>query len=418
MHESRAVLQFAEYLRILKDRTDHSYGTLGARLNVSASTLHRYCAGETVPVDYAIVERFARLCGAKGTELEQLHRLWIIADASREQRRHDRPARAAGEPAAAAESPGGSTDEGDVVHPVRPAASAARAAARRPGLSRLGPALAVLCVALAAVITATAIQHGAGGPPAGTGVSADRTGSPPLTLDEQPPPAQPSRTPAGRDQEQGTAPGVPAPLTVTTRESWFGDVCGHTYVLGRPVERVPAPPRHERESRSWAIAQGAVDGGASTLNITLQGRSGTAVVLHALRVELVHRRTPPRQTAYQVLPECGGGVVLRHFAVNLDAAVPVAGAKPGNDGAPISAVRFPYTVSDSDPEVFQIRATTTRCDCAWYLTLDWSSGEQEGTLRIDDRGRPFRTTSITGLPRYSWTWRSAQPQWVRRQGNT
>ncbi|WP_116213268.1 helix-turn-helix domain-containing protein [Streptomyces olivoreticuli] len=75
--------RFAELMRELKERSGRSYGTLAKRLHSSNSTLHRYCNGQTVPTDYAPVERFARVCGASADELVALHRQWIVALAER-----------------------------------------------------------------------------------------------------------------------------------------------------------------------------------------------------------------------------------------------------------------------------------------------------------------------------------------------
>ena len=74
---------FARLLRELKDRSGLSYGTLAKRLHMSTSTLHRYCNGTAVPVEYAPVERLARVCRATPDELVELHRRWILADATR-----------------------------------------------------------------------------------------------------------------------------------------------------------------------------------------------------------------------------------------------------------------------------------------------------------------------------------------------
>src|SRR5690348_920168 len=53
---------------------------------MSTSTLHRYCNGSAVPVEYAPVERLARVCRATPQELVELHRRWILADAARGRR--------------------------------------------------------------------------------------------------------------------------------------------------------------------------------------------------------------------------------------------------------------------------------------------------------------------------------------------
>lgn len=75
--------KFATLLRALKDRAGLSYGALARRIDLSTSTLHRYCSGATVPADYAPIERFARLCKATPSELSELHRLWALAYADR-----------------------------------------------------------------------------------------------------------------------------------------------------------------------------------------------------------------------------------------------------------------------------------------------------------------------------------------------
>ncbi|QNP64616.1 transcriptional regulator [Streptomyces genisteinicus] len=101
--------EFAAVLRRLKERSGQSYGALAGRLHVSTSTLHRYCNGDAVPAEFAVVERLARLCGAEREELLSLHRRWILAD---EARRRGREAARAADAAAADEAGPGHGPEG------------------------------------------------------------------------------------------------------------------------------------------------------------------------------------------------------------------------------------------------------------------------------------------------------------------
>ncbi|OSC56417.1 hypothetical protein B5180_39205, partial [Streptomyces sp. BF-3] len=55
---ARAVL--AERLSALRERSGRTYASLARRIGVSGSTLHRYCTGQTVPAEFAPVERLAR----------------------------------------------------------------------------------------------------------------------------------------------------------------------------------------------------------------------------------------------------------------------------------------------------------------------------------------------------------------------
>ncbi|MFD3543791.1 helix-turn-helix domain-containing protein, partial [Streptomyces sp. NPDC058662] len=75
--------RFARLMRELKERAGLSYGVLARKLHTSTSTLHRYCRGEAVPAEFAVVDRFARLCGASQAEAVELHRAWLLADARR-----------------------------------------------------------------------------------------------------------------------------------------------------------------------------------------------------------------------------------------------------------------------------------------------------------------------------------------------
>ncbi|MEH6379432.1 helix-turn-helix transcriptional regulator, partial [Streptomyces sp. KLMMK] len=109
-------------LRSLKERSGLSYGVLAKRLHVSTSTLHRYCSGSAVPTEFAPVERLARLCKATPEELMEVHRRWIVADATRG--RKTQAAAAVPETAAAAPATGSEPE---------PAAAAAVAAEPIPG---------------------------------------------------------------------------------------------------------------------------------------------------------------------------------------------------------------------------------------------------------------------------------------------
>lgn len=161
------------------------------------------------------------------------------------------------------------------------------------------------------------------------------------------------------------------------------------------------PPPVQQDAGVWAATQHAAHGGQTNVEISVQGRSSTAVVLEALRVRVVGRTAPAPGTAYSMARGCGGDISPRYFGVNLDAHRPLVRPEPGGDmGKTVPALHLPYRVSATDPEVLLVKARTGTCDCRWYLELDWSSQGRTGTLRVDDHGKPFRTSSIKGLPHY------------------
>ncbi|WEH43513.1 helix-turn-helix transcriptional regulator [Streptomyces sp. AM 2-1-1] len=421
------VEEFAALLRGLKERTDRSYGSLARRVHMNTSTLHRYCAGEAVPQEFAPVERLAVFCGATPQERLELHRLWLSAVVDRQRARTAGSAGATvpepeSEPGADPEPDGplveaGSSAEqpGDDPDPLSPAlAGAPRLPNRR---RRALASAAVACALLAALGIVFALSDDGSSEADASRPAAPWTTAPGAPRHSAKPPASPSspsRSSASPSPRQRTTPPSPTsgdltsavkpatdlPLTWSTDSLVWDKGCGHDYVIDKPPAQVPPPPV-EQDAGAWASTQGAVHGRRTMVQISVQGRSSTAVVLEALRVRVVGRGNPAAGSAYSMEQGCGGELTPRRFTVDLDVDRPVARPKDGADrGRTMPAVRFPYRVSAEDPEVLLVDATTQTCDARWYLELDWSSQGRTGTIRIDDNGRPFRTTSIKGMPRY------------------
>jgi hypothetical protein len=112
-------------------------------------------------------------------------------------------------------------------------------------------------------------------------------------------------------------------------------------------------------------------------------------------VRVVQKGAPLAWNDYAMGVGCGGGVSTKSFDVDLDAGLPDVTPKDGQRD-------FPYKVSESDPEVFYVTAHAQAHDVSWYLELDWSSGSRHGTVRIDDRGKLFRTSGNAGRPAYDY----------------
>ncbi|MEV6378849.1 helix-turn-helix domain-containing protein [Streptomyces sp. NPDC051773] len=208
------------------------------------------------------------------------------------------------------------------------------------------------------------------------------------------------------DDDKAAAPRTPLTWTANSYD-WATLACEHDYVIAKPPRQVPPPPAPQ-DNEVWATSLGAVHGGNTPARITVQGRGSAAVVLEALHVRVVNRTPAPAPAAdgaiaYSLGDGCGAGIEPRYFSVDLDARAPLLRAVPaGRPDSPSYAVDFPYRVSLQEPEVLLIDAGTESCTCDWYLELDWSSQGRSGTVRIDDHGRPFRTTAVEGLPHYKY----------------
>ncbi|MFF7214977.1 helix-turn-helix domain-containing protein [Streptomyces sp. NPDC008238] len=461
---------FARNLRELKDRSGLSYGQLATRLHVSTSTLHRYCNGDAVPADYAVVERLARLCGAGPDELVELHRRWVLADAVRRvgnrggaagaaERREEGDGSGEGDPDGGTDTaPDGNAPARDGLRPevdVAPEAAPGTAPGAAPGtapqppageLEPIGtvpaprrprswrrrlsrPAVAGSVAALVLTGAALAMTDGTGGedPPARAASSpstrsGDAVGASPSTAVTGKAPASPGASPSRR--APSTEPGVtgskavprppggvgttsrapvPAqPLVWSVRSHVWENGCSHRYLIDRPPADVPPPPVSQ-DARAWAGALGAVHGATTVVEATIRGKGAAPVVVQALHIRVVDRRSPLRWSTYSMDNGCGGALSPAEYAVDLDAARPQPQPRDGNDSEhTIPVVRLPYQVSDRDPLVLRVHARTLRCDCDWFLELEWSAGGRSGTVRLDDGGRPFRTSGVKGRPEYGY----------------
>ncbi|MEU2869567.1 helix-turn-helix transcriptional regulator [Streptomyces olivoreticuli] len=456
--------RFAELMRELKERSGRSYGTLAKRLHSSNSTLHRYCNGQTVPTDYAPVERFARVCGASADELVTLHRQWIVALAERRRESAGggapagRPARteipredtadavaaeAAPVPAAEAEvkAPEPSAALPDMTESQNPARTPARPGGRRRRLVALAAGIAV---AMAAGTTVAVAALGGGGhttEPSGARHAAasakaqSAKAQQPLSADaaagaiapHSPSPsgsprasAPPGATPSsanGQDVAPGDSSGAPptgpasVPFTVSVMTNNWGSPCGQWFALDQDPGKVPPPPARGATD-GWAAALHAVPAGNLRMEVTVQGTGTTPVVLHGLYVHVVDSGKAPAWSGYTMGAGCGGELAPASFAIDLDDASPRPRPVPGKEGErPTSTTDFPYKVSATDPQVLDIDASTLGHDVRWYLELAWSSGGRQQITTIDDHGRPFRTTALNNDHRY-WYNAAGPNAWV------
>ncbi|MFE1823523.1 helix-turn-helix domain-containing protein [Streptomyces anulatus] len=459
-------VEFAALLKDLKDRSGRSYGVLAGKLHVSTSTLHRYCNGDAVPNEFAPVERFARVCGASGDELVEVHRRWIVADAARRRPPVGAapgtaepapspspvpasvpvPPSAPGSVPPAAPSPApepgvvpGGVEAAEAVEPSEPTVVSGGA---RPGAgsrwSRLSRRTRVLIAAagVAALLVPTTVVaadlvgsgredggsaadrvEDAGGdlgpapegsasarprPSASTG-SADPSASASASP-SGPPSVKPSagsgpgRPQGGGDGDSGT--GLGAPPTVNISSYNWDEPCGQHYLVNRGPDELDPPPAPQ-DRRRWAESYGGVDAGNMLLQLTVQGTSREAVVLKGMHVRVLSRKAPLPWSAYLMGNGCGSGIAPQTFAAHLDAGHPTLRPVPGKQGdVVVPAVDFPYKVTSEDVEVFNLDMKAVGYDVTWYLELEWNSGGNEGVLRIDDHGKPFRTSGMKGRPEY------------------
>jgi hypothetical protein len=182
---------------------------------------------------------------------------------------------------------------------------------------------------------------------------------------------------------------------------------------------VPASERADLEADTpidggWAAASGgAALSNTFAIDVTIQGTSDQAVVLQGFEVVDVRRLPYPEDAvAVSNCPPVGGSLGVRYLEVALDESAPSVVAmandeavEPIGDDAP---VRFPFTVSSSDVEVFVVKVASGAAPAVyqWRLAVDWTSGGESGRLMLGgDDG--FRT-AVPGDG-------ASAPFWQRRE---
>ncbi|MBY8863898.1 hypothetical protein K7711_46065 [Nocardia sp. CA2R105] len=116
------------------------------------------------------------------------------------------------------------------------------------------------------------------------------------------------------------------------------------------------------------------------IRVFLEARSAQAVILHRVRARVLFRRPPRRPIEGQAY--FYGTMQPRAFRVDLDTDVPRVEAL---------GVDLPYTITASDPELFEFFPRTTIDEVVWRLELHWIYAGENGTTVIPDDGGVFQT---------------------------
>jgi hypothetical protein len=191
----------------------------------------------------------------------------------------------------------------------------------------------------------------------------------------------------------GLGPGVLAVDVVTDVDLIDDTKHPHVpeFVIAKPIEEIGPPPNGEFEEGryAWAHGQGGVDALESLVRFVVRGETADPVVLTGLRVEIVERGPPLAGTLLSYFG-LGAPAAVRFFEIDLDVEPPRA-KFIGDDEQ--ETTLFPYRVSDSELEIFDVVARSLRSDVSWRLRLDYVAKGEQGTTTIDDDGKPFRTTA-------------------------
>lgn len=194
-----------------------------------------------------------------------------------------------------------------------------------------------------------------------------------------------------------------APFTATAKV--LDGMCDSLWITPQPPDAVVAALNSMMQSSAsppgWtqsSLGPGGAQVSGGEIQLLVQGTGKAEVSLTDVRVRITANRPPLRGT--KVESPCGDAPPYRYLSADLDTSPVKIDAPFRADLAPngtpernLVPIRFPYTVSLSDGELFIVEANTVKCDCDWVLDIDWASGTRSGTVTVDNAGTPFRTSS-------------------------
>ncbi len=211
--------------------------------------------------------------------------------------------------------------------------------------------------------------------------------------------------------------GTKAPLTVRVlRPGTYGS--GHVYAPYYivPTARVADPTALPKADLghsetffdyAWSLEHGAVPGDPQVVRLELRGRGDEPVTVSGIRA-LVVGRTAPVAGWYVADPACGPEPV-RLATIDLDAGVPKV--EYWDDSGPHKDLAV--SVTRSDLELIELHASSKRSTVDWRAQVFYSGPEGEGTVTVDDGGKPFRVSTESASAGYRPDFAGGKPKLVR-----
>jgi hypothetical protein len=208
------------------------------------------------------------------------------------------------------------------------------------------------------------------------------------------------------------------PLVSYSAEDLASQCIGGEFVPRRSLPTLEGSPVED-----WALIErqpGAAHLDRGVVQVSVQGESARTITLTGIEVHVTRAARPPGAS---FSGQCGGPFVGRSLEVDLDADPPRVVDSVADEGGMLGSrglrgerlyrpVRFPWTVSLTDPLLLDVIATTESCYCRWSAEIPWVSGAETGTIAIDNGGDGYRVTHEGGLADYIPTvdgWRPYDP---------
>jgi hypothetical protein len=180
---------------------------------------------------------------------------------------------------------------------------------------------------------------------------------------------------------------------------------------GAPGWRVPLTPKQlgtppvdswGNVTAKWAEKHHGIEASGTRIELTLQGKTKSAIVIKGIEINVVDKVKPSTGTHVVAYGECGGYNDTRYLVAKLDDIPPQVFEGRAVNIDNIEFVRKKsdrsfsartFHVSKSDPERFILVAYGSKFDYSWQLVIRWLSpdGDEYITTVNNEDGKPFST---------------------------
>jgi hypothetical protein len=197
--------------------------------------------------------------------------------------------------------------------------------------------------------------------------------------------------------------GASAPLQIRVKPPgtfFAGNPIGQYYVV--PKREVPSPTDLDAaelagdDPLDFAFAQrhGAIEGSPQAVRLQLRAKGDDPVTINAIKIHVV-KRAAPVQGWYAVSPGCGG-IEVKTAEIDLDEPQPsvhFVDLGPPNKNTTLFVTR-------TDIEEIELQASTEKSMVEWTAKFFYSGPDGDGSVSVDDHGRPFRVTTESASDGY------------------
>lgn len=203
----------------------------------------------------------------------------------------------------------------------------------------------------------------------------------------------------------------PLSVTATTNplERVNASANSNRYIFDKPVDELAPLPEFDpvngldREAGvKWAYDNGGIDADVTMVEVVVEAnKDDQVVVLRAMKINAECTDPPGAEQVVVSVHDASEGVTGRTADVDLDSELRALTDKWVSSGSAAGeSWDFPLSVSKDHSEVVRLRAATEDHDCEWTAELRFTVGGKEGTVRIDNKGVPFRTASSVNSTAY------------------